>query len=245
MADMENRQPSELTVPKSRLSRRALIWSGVAVGAAAVPAGIAFAALNRPAAAVTAARTQSRQASAIIQPEAPQLPLGNTAQAFMEILSDEQAHVQFLQTALKSSARPEPTFKGLLQADPTSFLTLSRAFENTGVGAYLMAAPAISSKQYLAAAGSILTIEARHAGFLDYFTNQALGPNGAFDKPLTQAAIVSAVAPFISSLNGGSDPAATLGSDTDILNFALLLEFLERDFYQLNVPKFYGVNGNG
>jgi hypothetical protein len=46
--------------------------------------------------------------------------------------------------------------------------------------------------------------------------------------------------PFIASLNGGPDPTKPLRNDTDILNFALLLEYLEASFYNANVPKFYG-----
>ena len=143
--------------------------------------------------------------------------------AFQEIMSDENAHVAFLKQALSGSARPKPTFKGLRQWKLSDFLHLSQAFENTGVGAYLLAAPAIQNKGYLAAVGAILTIEARHAGYIDAYVRQPLSPNGAFDKPIAQADIVKAVAPFIASLNGGPDPAAPLKNDTDILNFALLL----------------------
>ena len=160
--------------------------------------------------------------------------------AFREIKSDEDTHVSFLKSALGSAARPKPKFKNLKQDSQSSFINLSRIFENTGVGAYLLAAPSISSKANLAAAGSILTIEARHAGYLDSITGMPLSPNGAFDKPIAQATIVSAVSPFIASLNGGSNPAATLANDVDILNFALLLEFLEAEFYDINVPEFFG-----
>ncbi len=45
--------------------------------------------------------------------------------------------------------------------------------------------------------------------------------------------------PFIKSLNGGSDPSKPLQNDIDILNFALLLEYLEATFYDTNVPRFY------
>ncbi|MBE3564284.1 MAG: ferritin-like domain-containing protein [Thermogemmatispora sp.] len=123
--------------------------------------------------------------------------------------------------------------------DVQAFAQLAQTFENVGVGAYLMAAPAIATKAYLAAAGSILTVEARHAGFLDALLNKPLSPNGAFDKPLSQAEIVNAVSPFIASLNGGTDPSASLKNDAAILNFALLLEFLEAEFYNVNVPKFF------
>ncbi len=161
-------------------------------------------------------------------------------EAFREIRKDEDTHVAFLRSALGNNARPKPKFKNLKQHDEDTFINLSRIFENTGVGAYLLAAPSISSKANLAAAGSILTIEARHAGYLDAITHNPLSPNGAFDKPIPQADIVKAVSPFIVSLNGGPDPAAPLRNDTDILNFALLLEYLEAEFYDINVPRFFG-----
>jgi Ferritin-like domain len=159
--------------------------------------------------------------------------------AFHEIRKDEDAHVSFLKSALGSYARPKPTFQKLKQSDRTNFVNLSQVFENVGVGAYLMAAPAISSKGYLAAAGSILTIEARHAGYLNSLVGKPLSTNGSFDKPIAQAQIVKDVMPFIKSLNGGSDPSKPLQNDIDILNFALLLEYLEATFYDINVPIFY------
>ena len=157
-------------------------------------------------------------------------------------MNDETAHVTFLQGALRKAGvpvRPKPTFKGLAQADINSFASLSQVFENVGVGAYLMAAPAITTKAYLAAAGSILTIEARHAGFLDVLLGKPVSANGAFDKPIMQADIVKDVSPFIASLNGGQDPSASLKNDADILNFALLLEYLEAEFYTTNVPTLF------
>ncbi len=168
--------------------------------------------------------------------------IADSKTAFMEIMNDETAHVEFLKSALTKAGakpRPKPTFKGLQQADITAFAGLSQVLENVGVGAYLMAAPAISNKAYLAAAGSILTIEARHAGFLDVLLNKPISANGPFDKPISQSEIVKAVSPFIVSLNGGKDPDATLANDVDILNFALLLEYLEADFYTLNVPNLF------
>ncbi len=163
----------------------------------------------------------------------------SASQAFHEIRRDEDAHVSYLKQALGSAARPKPTFKGLQQSNVDTFVKLSQVFENVGVGAYLLAAPAISSKATLAAAASILTIEARHAGYLDSLIGVPLSPNGAFDKPIPQAQIVKDVSPFIASLNGGPDPSKPLENDVDILNFALLLEYLEATFYDINVPKFY------
>lgn len=162
--------------------------------------------------------------------------------AFTEIMYDEAAHVTFFQKALTQAGvtpRPKPTFKGLAQANLRDFATMSRAFENTGVAAFLMAMPAISNQDYTAAAASILTIEARHAGFVDFLLGQPISENGAFDTPASHAEILTAVSPFIESLNGGPDPADELNNDIVILNFALLLEYLEAEFYGINVPNLF------
>jgi hypothetical protein len=56
----------------------------------------------------------------------------------------------------------KPTFN--FEYDGTSgFLKLAETFENVGVGAYNGAAPGIKSKEVLAAAGSIVQVEAPHA----------------------------------------------------------------------------------
>jgi hypothetical protein len=162
--------------------------------------------------------------------------------AFREIMDDEAKHVSFFEAALKQAGapvRPKPTFKGLAQATRSDFIAMSGVLENAGVAAFLMAMPAISDKNYLAAAESIVTIEARHAGFVNALLAKPLSENGAFDKPTSHAAIVNAVSPFIDSLNGGPDPAAALDNDQVILNFALLLEHLEAEFYRINVPNLF------
>ena len=157
----------------------------------------------------------------------------------------ENAHVTFLKTALGSAARPKPTFKNLLQPNFTAFLNTSRALENTGVGAYLGAAPAILSRSYLAAAGSIALIEARHAGYFNSLqsrpmTENLFGQELDFERAFTVSEVVTSASPFIASLNGG--PALTFSStpsaanDIAILNFALALEYLEADYYNINVP---------
>lgn len=204
---------------KGLTSRRTFLVSSIAGATAAVPATL-LVAQSAHAAASSAAWLSAED-------------------AFQEIRRDEDDHVDFLKQALGSAARPKPSFKGLEQDDVNHFIQLSQVFENVGVGAYLMAAPAISSKGILAAAGSILTIEARHAGFLNALTGNPLSANGAFDKPLSQHQIVTDVLPFLASLNGGSDPSKPLKNDIDILNFALLLEYLEATFYDTNVPRFY------
>jgi Ferritin-like domain len=167
---------------------------------------------------------------------------------FTQIQADENAHVAFLVNALGAFARPMPIFQGLEQSKVHEFAEVSRALENTGVGAYLGALPVLAStqlgQQYLAAAGSIALIEARHAGYLNTLLDLNIVENitgnvSSFDVPLTPQQVVTNASPFIASLNGGPPliPAGGLTNAIDILNFALALEYLEAAFYNINVPE--------
>jgi hypothetical protein len=84
-----------------------------------------------------------------------------------EILNDEMLHVKFLRTALGAMAVAEPAINlnalGIGFASQAEFLTLSRAFEDTGVSAYAGAATLLSGNN-LQAAAQILAVEAYHAG---------------------------------------------------------------------------------
>ena len=175
----------------------------------------------------------------------PQQKLDASAkEAFDDIRKHENDHVAYLVKALGAAARPKPKFKNLDAGSFSKFVVLARAFENTGVGAYLAAAPVITSKAYLAAAASIALVEGRHAGFLNVFTGTDIttqaktGTYSSFDLPLTIGEVQKAVSPYVVSLNGGPALTYTAGDDISILNFALALEYLEADYYQLNVPKY-------
>jgi hypothetical protein len=84
-----------------------------------------------------------------------------------EILNDEMLHVKFLRTALGGVAVAEPAINlnalGIGFASQAEFLTLSRAFEDTGVSAYAGAATLLTGNN-LQAAAQILGTEAYHAG---------------------------------------------------------------------------------
>jgi hypothetical protein len=170
------------------------------------------------------------------------------SRAFKGIQDDENAHVAFLVNALGAAARPKPNFKNLVQPDLRSFVTVSSALENTGCGAYTGAAPIIFSRAYLAAAASIALIEGRHTGYLNSLLNNistinVFGVEEDFEQALTQQQVINLAGPFIQDLNGGpalafnTTPSRT--NDIAILNFALVLEYLEAEFYNLNVPKFF------
>ena len=85
-----------------------------------------------------------------------------------ELAFDEQTHVKLLRSALGKDAIAKPAINldalGIGFANFKQFLTLSRAFEDTGVSAYGGAAPLITSKEILATAARIAEVEALHSG---------------------------------------------------------------------------------
>ncbi|WP_422922883.1 ferritin-like domain-containing protein [Singulisphaera sp. PoT] len=164
---------------------------------------------------------------------------------FHEIQSDENEHVAFLLNALGSSARPRPTFKNLRAANLNQFISMSATFESVGTGAYPAAAPFILDPGSLSIAARIAIVEGRHAGYLTTLVNQPLVPDeSAFQPLLFPNDVASAAGNYIASLNGGPPLTYQLGTrspqnDLLILNFALALEMLEQEFYNINVPRFF------
>jgi hypothetical protein len=113
--------------------------------------------------------------------------------------AEEAEHVAALTKAIKASGgKPvkKPTFAFPVK-DQASFLKLAYTLENTGVGAYNGAGPALKSKALLAAAGSIVQVEARHAAAIAVLTGSQITPDGAFDKPLTTKQVLAAAGPLI------------------------------------------------
>ncbi|WP_435022202.1 ferritin-like domain-containing protein [Tundrisphaera sp. TA3] len=215
------------------VNRRSFL--GLGLGAAAAPAMMALAG--------TSAEGASNSRNNI-----PSLYNGWTERNFQKIREDENDHVTILQTAIVSlggTPRPMPTFRNLGFTNPTLFANQAAALENLGVMAYFGAAPAISNPNVLAVANSIAYVEAYHSGFINTLLNRTLTPNGmTYVTPATQEQVIAAATPFIASLNDngqfppGFSPTPSPANDLAILNFALLLEQLEAEFYNINVARF-------
>ncbi len=109
------------------------------------------------------------------------------------VRAHEAAHVAFLKGALGRAAVPKPKFdfKDTV-TNEAKFKATAQALEDTGVAAYLGQVGRIKSKKILRAAGSILPIEARHAGWIRTI-NGVPGAPKAFEGARTKKQILAVV----------------------------------------------------
>jgi Ferritin-like domain len=136
------------------------------------------------------------------QHKAKTVGLSGEAKSLASLLGDQEAeHVAALTAAIKGAGgmpAKKPRFVFPV-TDQASFLKLAYVLENTGVGAYNGAGPSLSNPKYLAAAGSIVQVEARHAAAIGLLVGQSVTPSGAFDKPLTKAQVLTKAGSLIKS----------------------------------------------
>ncbi len=83
-------------------------------------------------------------------------------------------------------------------ASADSFVAVAMLLENTGVMAYDGALATIQSPTILTTAGTIATVEARHAAYLNQLNGVSPFPS-SYDTPASQATILTAASAFITS----------------------------------------------
>jgi hypothetical protein len=112
---------------------------------------------------------------------------------FAQVVRDhEDAHVAFLKKALgsKAIAKPSFDFKGTTM-DQNKFIATSIALEDVGVGAYNGQGQNLT-KPTLAAAATIVSVEARHAAWIRDIAAKLPSPD-AFDPLFTKAQTMAKV----------------------------------------------------
>lgn len=134
--------------------------------------------------------------------------VGSLAKKFGET---EQEHVDALKATIvklggKAVKSPKTNFKPTLDMGLKHVLETAATVENLGAAAYLGQAGNIKSKDVLAAALSIHSVEARHAAALNILVGRGFGgkgglsgaiPDGPFGKPMDEASVLAAVKPFL------------------------------------------------
>jgi Ferritin-like domain len=111
---------------------------------------------------------------------------------------EEAQHVIALKAVATKLGTPatEPTGKFPIK-NAKQVTILASAVENLGAAAYLGQAGNIQSKEILAAALAIHSIEARHAATINLVLGKTPTPDGAFAKPMSMAQVLAVVKPFI------------------------------------------------
>lgn len=113
---------------------------------------------------------------------------------FATTVADHEAkHVAFLRKALGSSKIKSPKFdfKDAV-TDKAKFAATAQVLEDTGVHAYLGQVAHVFQPAVLTAAGTIATVEARHASWIRFINGDVPAPT-TFDTPKSEGFILSAV----------------------------------------------------
>jgi rubrerythrin len=117
------------------------------------------------------------------------------------IRDNEQEHVDALTATVEQLGgrpkKPKTSFDAVLSGGPDKVLQTAAAVENLGAAAYLGQAGRIKSKEVLAAALAIHTVEGRHAAALNRVVGKTIVPDGAFAKPASMAEVLPQVKPFL------------------------------------------------
>jgi rubrerythrin len=123
------------------------------------------------------------------------------AETAMMIRDNEQEHVDALTRTVEQLGgkpqKPRTNFDSVLEGGPEMVLETAATVENLGAAAYLGQAGRIQSKEILAAALAIHSVEGRHAAALNSVVGKTIVPDGAFAKPASMEEVLPKVKPFL------------------------------------------------
>ncbi len=125
-----------------------------------------------------------------------------------DIRDHEIVHREFFKAALGTNAIGSlvPNFKTINFGDRSSVLGAAKAFEDLGVSAYNGAGPLIKDANYLALAGKIVSVEARHAAAIrdllnpksaDFAGDDVVAPTTGLDKADKPAVVLPIAQPYV------------------------------------------------
>ena len=126
------------------------------------------------------------------------------AELAKSIRDNELEHVEALKATVEQAggtpaAKPTTKFDEVIAGGPEMILQTAATVENLGAAAYLGQAGNIKSKEILAAALAIHSVEGRHAAALNTLVGETIVPDGAFAKPASKDEVLKAVKPFIAA----------------------------------------------
>lgn len=163
---------------RAQLFRRAIVGGGAFVAGGLAIGGLPSLALGAPSASqdveiLNFALLLEFLESEFYKEAVSKNAIGGETLAFAKVVRDhELAHVAFLRNALGSKARSKPQFDFKdTTSDPDKFRATSIALEDTGVAAYNGQGKNLTKKT-LAAAGQIVSVEARHAAWIRRITGK-------------------------------------------------------------------------
>jgi len=207
------------TAEAAGIDRRDLLRKG-AIGAGGVVAGSAFFGILTPAEAAISTKRKSKKNDVKILQFAMTLELLEAAfyrearennvagddaalARFVQVVSaHEDDHVTLLRAALGKQRVSGLQFDfGNAVTDRDTFRKTSQVLEDTGVQAYLGQVANISQDPVLRTAGTIVTVEARHASWIRFLLGGGQGDSAAaslpaprtLDRPLSERTILRAV----------------------------------------------------
>lgn len=121
--------------------------------------------------------------------------------AAQKLAADEAAHVTAITDIITRAngtpvAKPTFNFPAVAFFSRSGFLTTARDLEETGVGAYLGAAPKVDATNILRFAASVYGVECRHAGLIRHLAGMPIAPTET-EVPLSIEEVQKRVAPFM------------------------------------------------
>ena len=179
---------------RAELLRGALVGGGALLAAGATPASAASGSARDDAILNFALTLEELQAAFYTEVERNRVLRGELKRQADTVGAHERAHVRAFRTVLGSKAikRPHFDFGGATEG-AGAFRRTAVAFEDLAVAAYKGQAPHIGSREYLASALAIHSVEARHAAWIRRLANKP-PVAGPFDEPLGRAATTRIVA---------------------------------------------------